>query len=211
MVRHTLQLLLLIVSFTAFSSAPAANNHSGEKVILIFGDSLSAGYGLKVGEGWVNLLIERIADNNLNYKIVNASISGNTSGNGLGRLNSDLDRHQPDILILELGGNDGLRGHPPSLFKSNMTKIIKRSQDKDIQVVLLGIKLPTSYGRRYRQAFEDIYQELADSFSLPLVPFFMDKVGINSALMQNDRIHPNAMGQPQLLNNVWPVLKPLLN
>ncbi len=203
MVKHALQLLLLIVSFSLTQANFA-------KVIMVFGDSLSAGYGLDNNSGWVKLLEKRVTQSKDGYTIVNASISGNTSGNGLGRIKTDLDLHNPDILILELGGNDGLRGHSPTLFKSNMEKIIKQSQTRDVQVLLLGIKLPPSYGRRYSQAFESVYIELAESYDLPLVPFFMDKVGVNKELMQRDGIHPNAKGQPLLLDNVWPLLEPML-
>ena len=201
--KNTLQLLLLIVSLTISPLNQA-------KVIMIFGDSLSAGYGLGADEGWVKLLESRLETLNKEYKIVNASISGNTSGNGLARIKTDLDLHSPNILILELGGNDGLRGHSPKMFKSNMTQIIEISQAKNVEVMLLGIKLPPSYGKRYGQAFEAVYAELAEEFNLPLVAFFMDKVGVNKELMQRDGIHPNVKGQPQLLENVWPVLKPMI-
>lgn len=204
MTKYALQLLLLIVTFNI------SDNHCA-KVIMVFGDSISAGYGMDIQYGWVKLLEKRLTQDNADYKIVNASISGNTSGNGLGRLETDLDLHKPDILILELGGNDGLRGHPPGLLKSNMEKIIQQSLARNIQVLLLGIKLPPSYGRRYSQAFEAVYTDLAESYQLPLVAFFMDKVALNKELMQRDGIHPNVKGQPLLLDNVWPALKPLLD
>lgn len=203
MSKNALQLLLLIVSLSI------TNCHFA-KVIMVFGDSLSAGYGLDNQSGWVKLLAKRIAETNPDYLIVNASISGNTSGNGLERIKTDLELHQPDILILELGGNDGLRGHPPSLFKSNMEKIIQISQAQNVRVLLLGIKLPPSYGQRYSKAFESVFTDLSDSYQLPLVPFFMDKVGVERELMQNDGIHPNDKGQPLLLDNVWPYLEPML-
>ena len=203
MTKNALQLLLLIVSLS-FTEAHYA------KVIMVFGDSLSAGYGMNITEGWVKLLGDRLVDKKLDYKIVNASISGNTSGNGLGRIKTDLELHNPDILILELGGNDGLRGHPPSLFKSNMGKIIQQSLAKNVQVLLLGIKLPTSYGQRYSKAFDAVFMELSSSYEIPMVPFFMDKVGVNKELMQKDGIHPNVKGQPLLLENVWPYLEKML-
>ena len=203
MTKNALQLLLLIVSL-------AISNGTFAKIIMVFGDSLSAGYGLDSQSGWVKLLEKRITESKLDYQVINASISGNTSGNGLGRIKTDLDLHKPDILILELGGNDGLRGHPPSLFKSNMEKIIKISQANKVQVLLLGMKLPPSYGQRYSLAFEAVYRDLSDIYGVSLVPFFMDKVGVNKELMQNDGIHPNKDGQPFLLDNVWPHLKPML-
>ncbi|MCP3673954.1 MAG: arylesterase [Gammaproteobacteria bacterium] len=203
MVKNALQLLLLIVSFSLTQANFA-------KIIMVFGDSISAGYGLDNNSGWVKLLEKRVTQSKDGYTIINASISGNTSGNGLGRIKTDLDLHNPDILILELGGNDGLRGHSLTVFKSNMEKMIKLSQTRGIQVLLLGIKLPPSYGRRYSLAFDSVYIDLAESYDLPLVPFFMDKVGVNKELMQRDGIHPNAKGQPLLLDNVWPFLEPML-
>jgi len=207
MLRATVNVLLLIVSISIFSSVHAANN----KVVMVFGDSLSAGYGLNVGEGWVQLLRNKLKNEHQDISIVNASISGNTSGNGLSRISADLKRHQPDVLVLELGGNDGLRGHSPLLFKSNMQKIIDRSLNQGVKVLILGMKLPTNYSLRYRTAFEKVYTELANENQLPLVAFFMDKVALDPSLMQKDGIHPNKKGQPQLLDNIWPALKPLIN
>jgi len=204
MTKYALQVLLLIVTLSV------SQNYSA-KVIMVFGDSLSAGYGMDIQYGWVKLLENRLTKNHPGFKLINASISGNTSGNGLGRIKTDLELHNPDILILELGGNDGLRGHPPSMFRSNMEKIIQQSLAKNVQVLLLGIKLPPSYGQRYSKAFESVYTDLAESYKLTLVPFFMDKVGINKKLMQQDGIHPNVKGQPQLLENVWPALKTLID
>jgi len=203
-VKCVLQLLLLFVSISV-------SNHGFAKTIMVFGDSLSSGYGFDNQYGWVKLLEQRLDKSADQHQVVNASISGNTSGNGLGRIKTDLELHNPDILILELGGNDGLRGHPPTLFKSNMDKIIQISQEKNIKVLLLGLKLPPSYGRRYGKAFESVYQQLAETYQLPFVPFFMDKVGVNRELMQKDGIHPNVKGQSVLLDNVWPVLKPILD
>lgn len=201
--RNALQLLLLIVSISVTSASFA-------KVIMVFGDSLSASYGMKVEDGWVKLLEQRLADNSTGYKVANASISGDTSGNGLGRIKTDLELHKPNILILELGGNDGLRGHSPKLFKSNMEKIIQQALSKNIKVLLLGIKLPPSYGRKYGKAFDAVFIELAKNYPVTLIPYFMDKVGGYKELMQLDGIHPNEKGQPQLLENVWPYLNNML-
>jgi len=207
MFRTTAKVLLLIVSIFLISSVSATNN----KVVMVFGDSLSAGYGLNPGDGWVQLLRNKLQQTQQHISVVNASISGNTSGNGLSRISADLKRHQPDVLILELGGNDGLRGHPPTLFKSNMQKIIDQSLNKNVKVLLLGMKLPTNYSLRYRTAFETVYVDLAKMNQLPLVPFFMDRVALDPSMMQKDGIHPNKKGQPFLLENIWPTLKPLLN
>ena len=201
--KNALQLLLLIVSITFNSSLTA-------KVIMVFGDSLSAGYGMKVEDGWVKLLEKRIKENGADHKIANASISGNTSGNGLGRIQTDLELHKPDILILELGGNDGLRGHSPKMFKANMEKIIKKALSKDVEVLLLGIKLPPSYGRKYGKAFDAVFIDLAENFPVTFLPFFMDKVAGHEELMQRDGIHPNEKGQPLLLDNVWAYLEKML-
>ncbi len=203
-IKYALQLLLLIVSFYF-------PNTSFAKTMMVFGDSLSSGYGFDHQLGWVKLLEQRLLKYSSQHQVVNASISGNTSGNGLGRIQADLELHKPEILILELGGNDGLRGHPPALFKSNMEKIIQLSQQHNAQVLLLGLKLPPSYGRRYSKIFAAVYEDLAKTYQLPFVPFFMDKVGTDPDLMQNDGIHPNVKGQLVLLENVWPVLKPMLD
>lgn len=203
-VKFALLLLLLFISVNLSGTVYA-------KVIMVFGDSLSSGYGFDHQYGWVKLLEQRLSESSGEHSIINASISGNTSGNGLGRIKSDLSLHNPDIVILELGGNDGLRGHPPAMFKSNMKKIIEIVLKKQTEVLLLGIKLPPSYGRRYSKAFESIYQQLAEDYELPLVPFFMEGVGTNQTLMQKDGIHPNRKGQPLLLDNVWPRLEAMLN
>lgn len=203
MLKRALQVLFLVTSIALSTSLSA-------KVIMVFGDSLSSAYGMEVEQGWVSLLAQRLNQEYSGHRVVNASISGNTSGNGAGRIENDLVLHQPDILILELGGNDGLRGHSPKLFKANMEKIIRYSLDKDVEILLLGIKLPPSYGRRYGKAFETVYTELAETYPLTFLPFFMEKVGTNRALMQPDGIHPNEKGQPQLLDNVWPALKLLI-
>ncbi len=203
-VKFALQLLLLFVSLNLSGIVYA-------KVVMIFGDSLSSGYGFDHQYGWVKLLEERLSETTGGHTVVNASISGNTSGNGLSRIKSDLSLHNPDILILELGGNDGLRGHPPAMFKSNMKKMIEIAQENNTEVLLLGIRLPPSYGKRYSKAFESVYQQLAEQYKLPLVPFFMEGVGTNPKLMQKDGIHPNIEGQPTLLENVWPRLKSMLD
>jgi len=203
-VKFALQLLLIFVSFNLSGIVNA-------KVVMVFGDSLSSGYGFDHQYGWVKLLEERLSGTTGDHTVVNASISGNTSGNGLGRIKSDLSLHNPDILILELGGNDGLRGHPPAMFKSNMKKMIEIAQENNTEVLLLGIRLPPSYGKRYGKAFESVYQQLAEQYKLPLVPFFMEGVGTNPKLMQKDGIHPNIKGQTTLLENVWPRLEAMLN
>jgi acyl-CoA thioesterase I len=207
--KQIVTICLIVITLVSGNFIAAQDNKQQSK-ILVFGDSLSAAYGMPMANGWVTLLQRRLLANELNYRVINASISGNTSGNGLARVKDDLELHQPDIMLLELGGNDGLRGFPPSRFKINMRKIIEAALERDIKVVLLGIKLPPSYGKRYIEAFESVYVELANDYQLPFVPFFMEKVGDNPRLMQRDGIHPNEKGQPQLLDNVWPTLESIL-
>ncbi len=178
--------------------------------ILIFGDSLSAGYGVTQGAGWVDLLSQRLTEKKLSYQVINASISGDTSAGGLSRISAELKRHQPDIVILELGANDGLRGLPLKAMKSNLSSIIAQTKTAGARVLLLGMQMPPNYGPRYTERFSAIYGELAKEQQLPLVPFLLEKVALDPSLMQADNLHPNAKGQPLLLETVWPVLQPLL-
>lgn len=178
--------------------------------ILVFGDSLSAGYGIETGEGWVDLLTKRIADKKLPYDVINASISGETSAGGLSRIASQLRKHTPDILVLELGANDGLRGLPLKAMKSNLSSIIHQAKAAGARVLLLGMQMPPNYGPRYTERFFAIYGELAKEQQLPLVPFLLEKVALDPSLMQRDNLHPNAKGQPLLLETVWPKLGPML-
>ena len=179
--------------------------------IMVFGDSLSAAYGIPAEYGWVQLLQERLEEKNYEIDVINASISGNTSGNGLNRIEKDLAAHEPDLLILELGGNDGLRGHPPMRLKSNLKKMIHICQEQGVEVLLVGMQLPPSYGKRYTDTFAAIYPQVAEEMDVPLVKSFIDMVGVDPDLMQNDRIHPNEKGQPLLLDSVWPYLEKMLD
>lgn len=176
-------------------------------VVLVLGDSLSAAYGIERQQGWVSLLRERL-DGNAN--VVNASISGETSSGGANRLPELLGQHEPDIVLLELGGNDGLRGLPPGQFEANMAAMIEASQAAGAEVLLLGIDIPPNYGRAYRDAFTAVYERLAEEYEVPLVPFLLDGVALEEQLMQDDGIHPTAEAQPVILDNVWPQLAPLL-
>lgn len=178
--------------------------------ILVFGDSLSAGYGVEAGTGWVDLLAQRLVDQKHAYQVANASISGETSAGGLSRITAQLEKHRPDILILELGANDGLRGLPLQAMKHNLSSIIEQAKAKGAKVLLLGMQMPPNYGPRYTERFFAIYGELAKEQQLPLVPFLLERVALDPSLMQADNLHPNAKGQPLLLETVWPKLKPLL-
>jgi acyl-CoA thioesterase-1 len=178
--------------------------------VLIVGDSISAGFGLDTSKGWVALLRQRLEQQGSSDKLVNASISGDTSANGAARLPALLAEHKPGLVILELGGNDGLRGMPPTQLQQNLAAMIDRSRESGAKVLLLGMKLPPNYGTRYTQAFAKVYSDLAEQKKVAFVPFFLEGVGGVPALMQADSIHPAVGAQGMLLDNVWPALKPLL-
>ena len=178
--------------------------------LLIVGDSISAGFGLDTRLGWVSLLEQRLKQQGYDDKVINASISGDTSAGGLARLPALLAAHKPDVVIVELGGNDGLRGQPPAQLKQNLASMIDQSQKAGAKVLLLGMRLPPNYGVRYTTAFAKVYSDLAEEKKVALVPFFLEGIGGHPDLMQADGVHPAASAQEMLLNNVWPVLKPLL-
>ena len=178
--------------------------------VLVVGDSISAAFGLETSQGWVHLLQQRLETEKLDYRVVNASISGDTSGGGLARLPTLLTEHEPDVVIIELGGNDGLRGQPPAQLRQNLAAMVEQSQEVDAQVVLLGMRMPPNLGQRYTTAFAQAFDSLAEEKNLPYVPFLLEGVGGVEGMMQADRIHPTAGAQQQLLDNVWPVLEPLL-
>jgi acyl-CoA thioesterase-1 len=178
--------------------------------LLVLGDSLSAGYNLAPGQGWVELLQQRLQERAIPCTVVNASVSGDTTAGGLARLDALLAQHHPDILLLELGANDGLRGLSLPAMKRNLNAIIDRAQAADAQVLLIGMQMPPNYGPRYTERFHAIYGELAREQQLPLVPFLLEKVALEPALMQPDNFHPNAEAQPLLLETVWPLLRPML-
>lgn len=178
--------------------------------LLVVGDSISAGFGLDTQPGWVDLLNERLQQQDSDLKVVNASISGDTSSGGLARLPALLAEHQPSLVIIELGGNDGLRGQPPEQLQQNLAAMISDSREQGAKVLLLGMQLPPNYGARYTRAFAQVYADSASASQVPLVPFFLEGIGGQPGLMQADGIHPNAKAQPLLLDNVWPLLKPLL-
>jgi acyl-CoA thioesterase I len=192
----------------AYSSLPAANTSA---TILVVGDSLSAAYGIDQQQGWVFLLQQYLLQKKLDYQVVNASISGDTTLNALNRLQSVLERHQPIIVILELGANDGLRGLSLTEMKKNLSRLIVMCQKQNALVLLTGIHILPNYGVRYTEAFHNVYSELAKQYKIALVPSFLKSVGDNSDLMQADGLHPNAKAQPVLLQNVLPYLQPLLD
>jgi len=200
--RKTLTFLLLITA----GAAHTAN----DPVVLVFGDSLSAGYGIDVDQSWTALLQSRLESQGYEHRVINASISGETTEGGKSRISLALDNFGPDIVILELGGNDGLRGFPTQVMKNNIRAIIETTRDRGATIVILGIRIPTNYGSRYTQAFESVYRELAEELSVPWIEFFMDGIALDAELMQEDGIHPNAKAQPVLLENAWPIIRKAL-
>ena len=179
--------------------------------VLVLGDSLSAGYGLNAGQGWVELLQQRLHSVDNNTALVNASISGTTSSATLDRLEALLQQHRPTVCIVELGANDGLRGQPLSQLEHNLSAILSRCRQQPARTLLLGMRLPPNYGRRYTDGFAAIYQRLGEHAADASLKFFLDGVVQQDALMQADRLHPTADAQPQLMENVWQQLRPLLN
>lgn len=192
--------------FVAWSNQVIAAN----PVILIYGDSLSAGYGLSQDQGWVKLLEKKIASEHYPYTIVNASISGETTSGGLSRFAATLNNYKPAIIILELGANDGLRGLPVNAMATNLKSMLEQAKKSGAKVLLLGMRIPPNYGPKYTQSFSDTYKDLSKGYDLPLVPFMLDNVAGKSQLIQDDGLHPNALGQPIILDNIWPQLKLLL-
>jgi len=180
------------------------------RAILVFGDSLSAGYGLAPEQGWVALLEKRLRAQGYGYAVVNASISGETTSGGLERLPRALRLHRPALVILELGANDGLRGLPLTEARANLSRMIELAERANAKVLLLGIRLPPNYGPRYGDDFAAMYAELARRFHIPLVPFLLQGVALDPKLMQADGLHPDAEGEPRVLDVVWPYLGPML-
>ncbi len=178
--------------------------------IMILGDSISAAYGIQREAGWVALLEQRLRKQHPQVHVVNASISGETTDGGLTRLPSALAQHKPRIVILELGGNDGLRGYPTRRLEENLQEMIDLVVDARATPLLVGMQIPPNYGARYTTAFRDTYTRLAAANQIPLVPFLLEGVALGPELMQSDGIHPTALAQPTMLDNVWQVLAPLL-
>ncbi len=188
--------------------APLITHAAG--TILVVGDSLSAAYGIDKQRGWVALLQERLQQQQPGYQVVNASISGDTTRGGLSRLPAALRRESPDVLILALGANDGLRGFSPAQTRDNLRQMIQQADDAGASVLLLGIKLPANYGRVYGEKFHRVYLDLATELEVALVPFFLEGVAETRDLMQADGVHPGVEAQPRILDNVWVGLRPLL-
>lgn len=201
---------LLLLTLLFGSGAAFAATASTSASILVLGDSISAAYGINTNEGWVALLQQRLTNKDFRYRVVNASVSGDTTRTGLNRLGNALQQHHPTIVIVALGGNDGLRGLPFSEIEASLTDIIQLSQQQGAKVLLAGVRLPPNYGEFYNARFARLFQQLSETNQVALVPRLLDQVADHSELMQADGIHPTAAAQAQILDNIWPHLLPLL-
>lgn len=178
------------------------------KTVMVLGDSISAGYGIEPQQAWVNLLQKRLDQQYpKQHKVVNASVSGETTSGALARLPKLLQTHKPNVVVIELGGNDGLRGQPPLMIQKNLAQLIQQSQKANATVVVLGMKMPPNYGTAYSKAFENNYKMVSQQYKVKLLPFFLEGVAGNKSLMQKDLVHPNGKAQPILLNLAYPYIK----
>lgn len=200
MLKRLLVFALSVLSLSA-AAAPA---------ILIFGDSLSAGYGIGLDKSWPALLAKRLEDNRLGYTVSNASISGETTACGRARIAEALSRVQPEVVVIALGANDGLRALPTYDMRMNLIAMIKAAKASKARVLLIGMKLPPNYGPVYVRQFEESFPQVARAENVPLLPHLLEPLGTDIELFQADGLHPNAEAQPKLLDHVWPALKPLL-
>jgi acyl-CoA thioesterase-1 len=200
-----LRILLLLALYSVATPVAAE-----QPTILVLGDSLSAGHGIDVNDSWAQLLQQRLHRLGYPYRVVNASISGDTTRGGLSRTGQALGQHHPRILIVELGGNDGLRGLALDDMHGNLAAIIEQGKKAGAWVLLIGVRLPPNYGEVYVKKFHGVYRELARSYGIPLVPYLLDGIGGHADLMQADGLHPNSAAQARMLDNVWPYLLPLL-
>ncbi|MDR0933498.1 MAG: arylesterase [Burkholderiaceae bacterium] len=207
-IRRCLRYSLFILPLLLYGFSSAA--HSAPKTILVLGDSLSAEYGIVRGTGWVALMEARLKEKKQPFRVVNASISGSTTSGGYARLPALLKEHRPQILIIELGCNDGLRGLPVESVRKNLLAMIRAAQRIDCEVLLLGMQIPPNYGQTYTRQFADVYKKIAKKTHVALVPFFLKGVAERDDLFQPDRLHPVKEAQPIILDNVWPHLLPLL-
>jgi acyl-CoA thioesterase-1 len=198
--------VLFLLSTCAWAPASLAANHT----ILVFGDSLSAAYGLSSGQGWVDLLQHRLAEQRLPWQVANASISGETTAGGRTRIDAALKQFAPAVVVLELGANDGLRGGSIALMRENLEYMITRIRSAEAQVVIIGMRLPPNYGADYTRQFFESYALLAKKYRASYVPFLMEGLSDDGGAFQEDRLHPTAQAQPTLLDTVWRVLAPVL-
>nr|WP_050784428.1 arylesterase [Achromobacter piechaudii] len=199
------------MAFTAHAQTTAPAEGSTPRTVLVVGDSLSAEYGIKRGTGWVPLLAARVSEQYPKYQVVNASISGDTTSGGVARLPALLRQHAPAVVVLELGSNDALRGLSLTMTEQNLRAMTQAAKAADAKVVIVGMQIPPNYGRDYTQRFAQLFDTVAKDENARLVPFLMEGMALNRAMFQADGIHPNEDAQPELLDNVWPTLRPLLN
>lgn len=199
-----------IILFLTILLVTASTAGAEEPTIVIFGDSLSAGYGIEVDQSWGSLLQARLKEQGYEHRVVNASISGETTEGGVTRIDSALSDFSPDLVILELGGNDGLRGFPPTRIEKNLEKVIVQARSSGAAVILLGIRIPTNYGSRYSAEFEAVFRNVSERLNVQWIEFFMEGIALNDDLLQEDRIHPNASAQPMLLDNAWSIISATL-
>jgi acyl-CoA thioesterase-1 len=194
----------------SLSLATTANAYSAPKTVLVVGDSLSAEYGIARGAGWVALLEQKMKSEKIDGRVVNASISGETTSGGKARLPALLGQHKPDVVVIELGANDGLRGLPVPSAEANLRAMIAAAQAQKARVLLVGMRMPPNYGRAYTERFFGMFQTVATSTKSPLVPFMLEGVADKPALFQQDRLHPTAQAHPIILNNIWPTFEKMV-
>ncbi|MEF3074812.1 arylesterase [Methylobacter sp. Wu1] len=199
MIRFLFALIVSLMPMTALA-----------KSIVVLGDSISAGYGIEVKQGWVALLQNKLSQADSPYEVINASISGDTTAGGLARIDKILAAHKPDVVLVELGANDGLRGLPPKLMKDNLAEITQRARNAGAKVLLLSMRIPPNYGKRYTEMFYDVYPQLSKELGVPYMPFILEDVALVKELMQPDGLHPNAKAQPMIADKVWEHLQSLL-
>ena len=202
--------MIRLLTLLWLTALPIDVVHAENSTILVVGDSLSAAYGMAPEQSWVSLLQNRLRIQGYDYHVVNASITGDTTQGGRYRLKRSLERFRPAIVIIELGGNDGLRGLPLEITRGNLANMVEACQEAGAVVVLSGIRIPPNYGQTYSRGFHAIYRELAEQYGLLLIPFILENIALDPELMLADGIHPNAAGQEMLLDNVWPALLPAL-
>jgi len=203
-------LAILSALFVLATGSNPARAAAEPAAILVIGDSLSGAYGINIDEGWVALLQQRVNAGNYHYKVINASVSGDTTRTGLGRIDAALKSYRPAIVIIALGGNDGLRGLAFSEIENSLASIIERSQQSGARVLLAGVRLPPNYGTAYNRQFAAVYVRLSDRYQVPLVPRLLDQVADYRELLQPDGVHPTAAAQARVMQNVWDGLQPLL-
>ena len=200
--------VVVLSAITAVINCASASARA--PTILVFGDSISAAYGIRAEQGWVSLLQQKLKTQGYGYEVVNASVSGETTAGGLARLPRALKVHRPAIVIIELGGNDGLRALPILQMRSNLMRMVSQVLETKAQVLLVGMRMPPNYGPRYTAQFHAVFDDVVKYYKIPLVPFLLNEVALNGDLMQSDGIHPNVAGQPKLLGNIWPSVQKMM-